>query len=96
MRERQDRFEFIAGDIRNVSLDKLVEGVDYVVNVAALVGEHICKKFPEDAQAINEVVRSRTMLAAMPLETTNPKLTLCSRVAGLVPRARRSVRAQRC
>jgi len=50
----EDRFEFIAGDIRSVDLDKLLEGVDVVFNPAALVGEHICKKYPEDAQTINE------------------------------------------
>jgi len=50
----EDRFEFVAGDIRTVDMDKVLDGVDYVVNFAALVGEHICKKFPEDAQQINE------------------------------------------
>merc|ERR1711939_779441 len=50
----EERFEFIKGDIRTVDLDKLVSGVDFVVNCAALVGEHICKKYPEDAQQINE------------------------------------------
>merc|ERR1712070_404374 len=50
----EDRFEFIAGDIRTVDYAKLLDGVDYVMNCAALVGEHICKKYPEDAQEINE------------------------------------------
>jgi len=50
----EDRFEFIAGDIRTIDHDKLLAGVDYVMNCAALVGEHICKKYPEDAQQINE------------------------------------------
>jgi nucleoside-diphosphate-sugar epimerase len=50
----EDRFEMVAGDIRTLDLDKLLQGVDYVVNFAALVGEHICKKYPEDAQQINE------------------------------------------
>jgi len=51
----EERFEFVAADIRNVDLDEVLKGVDYVVNFAALVGEHICKKYPEDAQQINEV-----------------------------------------
>ena len=41
-----------SGDLRNVDMDKLLEGVDYVMNFAALVGEHICKKYPEDAQVL--------------------------------------------
>eukprot|EP01006_Ploeotia_vitrea_P033580 TRINITY_DN65590_c0_g1_i2.p1 TRINITY_DN65590_c0_g1~~TRINITY_DN65590_c0_g1_i2.p1 ORF type:complete len:354 (-),score=223.76 TRINITY_DN65590_c0_g1_i2:83-1144(-) len=48
-----ERFEFVYGDVRQVDLDELVKGVDFVVNVAALVGEHICKKYPKDAKEIN-------------------------------------------
>eukprot|EP00658_Telonema_sp_P-2_P053826 TRINITY_DN4250_c0_g5_i8.p1 TRINITY_DN4250_c0_g5~~TRINITY_DN4250_c0_g5_i8.p1 ORF type:complete len:349 (+),score=110.33 TRINITY_DN4250_c0_g5_i8:147-1193(+) len=54
----EDRFEFIKADIRmskQTWRDLLVEKqVDFVFNAAALVGEHICKKYPEDAQQINE------------------------------------------
>ena len=48
-----DRFEFIHGDLRTFDLDKLLNNVDFVVNLAALVGEPICKKFPKEAQEIN-------------------------------------------
>ena len=48
-----DRFKFIQGDLRTFNLDKLLDNVDYVVNLAALVGEPICKKFPKEAQEIN-------------------------------------------
>eukprot|EP00937_MAST-01D_sp_MAST-1D-sp2_P006037 g6037.t1 len=54
----EERFKFVHGDVR-MGAEKwaafLVEhGVDFVFNAAALVGEHICKKYPEDAQEINE------------------------------------------
>ena len=48
-----DRFKFIRGDLRTFDLDGLLNNVDYVVNLAALVGEPICKKFPKEAQNIN-------------------------------------------
>ena len=48
-----DRFKFIQGDLRTFDLDGLLNNVDYVVNLAALVGEPICKKFPKEAQNIN-------------------------------------------
>ena len=48
-----DRFKFIQGDLRTFDLDKLLNNVDYVVNLASLVGEPICKKFPKEAQEIN-------------------------------------------
>jgi nucleoside-diphosphate-sugar epimerase len=53
----QDRFKFFFGDVRTYDLDKLMQdhNVDFCVNVAALVGEHICKKFPKDALEINEI-----------------------------------------
>ena len=47
------RFSFIKGDLRKFELSKIVENVDYVVNLAALVGEPICKKYPKEAQEIN-------------------------------------------
>lgn len=50
----EDRFQFVYGDIRTYDLDRLLTGVDYVFNAAALVGEHICKKYPKDAREINE------------------------------------------
>jgi nucleoside-diphosphate-sugar epimerase len=54
----EDRFEFVHGDCRQ-SLEAWVsllreKRVDFVFNAAALVGEHICKKYPEDALQINQ------------------------------------------
>ena len=39
--------------MRKFELSKIVENVDYVVNLAALVGEPICKKYPKEAKEIN-------------------------------------------
>lgn len=50
----KNQFELIVRDIRDLDLDELVRGYDFVVNVAALVGEHICKKYPKEAVEINE------------------------------------------
>lgn len=49
-----DRFEFLKGDIRNEDdLKKAVDGIDYIAHLAAIVGDPACRKFPEDAKAIN-------------------------------------------
>ena len=48
-----DRFSFIKGDLRKFSVERILDGVDYVVNLAALVGEPICKKYPKEAREIN-------------------------------------------
>jgi nucleoside-diphosphate-sugar epimerase len=50
----EDRFEFIYGDARTANWDEILKGVDFVFNAAALVGEHICKKYPQDAEEINQ------------------------------------------
>ena len=47
------KFSFIKGDLRTFDLPKILSGVDFVVNLAALVGEPICKKYPKEAQEIN-------------------------------------------
>jgi len=47
------KFSFIKGDLRTFDLPKILNGVDFVVNLAALVGEPICKKYPKEAQEIN-------------------------------------------
>jgi nucleoside-diphosphate-sugar epimerase len=52
----EDAFELIVRDVRDVDLDTLVKDCHYVFNAAALVGEHICKKFPKDAVEINQDV----------------------------------------
>jgi len=49
----EDRFNFIKGDLKHYDFDKLLEGKQYVINLAALVGEPICKKYPYDARQIN-------------------------------------------
>ena len=48
-----EKFSFIKGDLRTFDLPKILNGVDFVVNLAALVGEPICKKYPKEAQEIN-------------------------------------------
>jgi nucleoside-diphosphate-sugar epimerase len=47
------KFSFIKGDLRTFELPKILNDVNYVVNLAALVGEPICKKYPQDAHEIN-------------------------------------------
>lgn len=47
------QFSFVKGDLRTFNLDTLLDNVDYVVNLAALVGEPICKKYPKEAEEIN-------------------------------------------
>jgi nucleoside-diphosphate-sugar epimerase len=59
-----DRFSFVRGDIREVVADSVLKNVDYVINLAALVGEPICKKFPIDAKEINLDANLRMAKAA--------------------------------
>ena len=48
-------FSFIQGDFcDNTILDKAMEGVTDVVLLAALVGDPLCKKYPDEAKKINE------------------------------------------
>jgi len=46
-------FEFRFGDIRFTNLNEALKHIDYVLHLAALVGEPICKKYPSDASEIN-------------------------------------------
>lgn len=47
-------FEFIYGDIRNKNLlNKILKNVDYVINLAAIVGDKPCQAAPESAHSIN-------------------------------------------
>lgn len=48
-----DRFSFIKGDLRKFQVENILDDVDFVVNLAALVGEPICKKYPKEAKEIN-------------------------------------------
>lgn len=49
-----NHFEFIEGDMRNIStLVKALEGADAVVNLAAIVGDPACKNKPETAIETN-------------------------------------------
>ena len=51
---KQDGFELIEGDMRNIStLVKAIDGVDQVVNLAAIVGDPACTLKPEDAIETN-------------------------------------------
>jgi nucleoside-diphosphate-sugar epimerase len=48
------RFEFIRGDIRdNDAMYKVVQGMDAVVQLAAIVGDPACARHPEIAKAVN-------------------------------------------
>lgn len=48
-------FEFINGDLCNESSAlKALRGSDHVVLLAALVGDPICKKYPEEAARVND------------------------------------------
>lgn len=49
----KERFSFVRGDVRKIDPEPVLKGIDYVVNLAALVGEPICKKFPVEATQIN-------------------------------------------
>jgi nucleoside-diphosphate-sugar epimerase len=49
----RERFSFVKGDIRSMDLNPVLKDVDLVVNLAALVGEPVCKKFPTEAKEIN-------------------------------------------
>jgi len=47
-------FEFIKKDIRNVNkFQSFFDDATYVVHLAAIVGEHLCKKIPKEASEIN-------------------------------------------
>ncbi len=47
-------FEFIKGDVRDKELiDKVLDGVDYVVHLAAIVGDPACAVQPELAKEVN-------------------------------------------
>jgi nucleoside-diphosphate-sugar epimerase len=49
-----ERFELINGDIRDQTVvENAVQDIDAVVNLAALVGEPLCNKFPSEAVEIN-------------------------------------------
>jgi len=49
-----ERFEFIKGDVRNDSdLKAAVQDIDFIAHLAAIVGDPACKKYPEEARAIN-------------------------------------------
>ena len=47
-------YNFIKGDIRDKKIvDEIVKKVDYVVHLAALVGESACKKNPGETKSVN-------------------------------------------
>ena len=49
-------FEFLRGDLRDrAKLKESIQGISDVVLLAALVGDPICKKYPDMARQVNEV-----------------------------------------
>jgi nucleoside-diphosphate-sugar epimerase len=47
-------FDFMFGDITNrEDVEKMVDGVDAIINLAALVGFPICAKYPTQARSVN-------------------------------------------
>ncbi len=47
-------FEFIKGDLRNIStVRESLQNVDHVCHLAAIVGEPPCNKYPQETQEIN-------------------------------------------
>ena len=50
-----ERFSFVQGDFCDPGLlRQALEGVDHLVMLAALVGDPICRKYPEEARRVNE------------------------------------------
>lgn len=48
------RFEFMKADIRNEEdIDRILDGMDHVAHLAAIVGDPACSKFPEEANQVN-------------------------------------------
>lgn len=48
-------YEFIRGDLTDFSkMDEYIDGVDYVIHTAAVVGDPASKKFPEITKKLNE------------------------------------------
>lgn len=65
-------FEFIKEDIRNI--EKIIphlEGASYVINLAAIVGEHLCKKIPNDAYEINQIATKKLIDACKKSKVSN-------------------------
>ena len=49
-----DNFEFIKGDIRNEDdIDNAIIDIDYIIHLAAIVGDPACKKFSDEAKSTN-------------------------------------------
>ena len=49
-----DRFDFVKGDVRNEKdVSRAMEGVDFVVHLAAVVGDPACAREPRKAREIN-------------------------------------------
>ncbi len=59
-------FRFVRGDIRNADqVAQALDGVDHVVLLAALVGDPVCKKYPDLARATNLDASTRLFDMAM-------------------------------
>lgn len=49
-----DRFEFVRGDVRDrATLRNALDGVDYVIHLAAIVGAPACARDPQLAESVN-------------------------------------------
>ena len=50
-------FEFIRGDLRERGvITRALDGIDVIIHLAALVGEPVCRRYPQLTQAINQGV----------------------------------------
>lgn len=57
---KNNMIELIEGDIRDKnSIDDALKKTDFVIHLAAIVGEHLCKKIPKAAKQINETATSK-------------------------------------
>jgi nucleoside-diphosphate-sugar epimerase len=53
-------FDFLKGDVRNIAdIDKALHGIDYVVHLAAIVGDPACALQPVLANAVNLVATKK-------------------------------------
>lgn len=48
------QFEFMKADLRNENeMEKVLEGMDHIAHLAAIVGDPACSKFPDEAKEVN-------------------------------------------
>lgn len=55
-------FKFVKEDIRNIeNIPNILDNVDVVVHLAAIVGEHLCRKIPDIAYEINQTATKKLL-----------------------------------